>query len=117
MSEDTAIKGFSANTTITNALIQSVEACFAMCDLKVRVVGVTKIPTSIPNGLVTGMIGMNGKCTGFMTIEMTERASTLSVSGLLQDEFRTINSQVIDGVGELTNIIAGGIKSKLFNTA
>jgi len=116
MSDDSLIKGFSTNAIITNALIQSVEACFSMCDLKVRVVGITKIPTNIPGGLITGLIGMNGKCSGFMTLEMTERAATLAVSGLLQDEFRTINNQVVDGVGELTNIIAGGIKAKLYNS-
>jgi chemotaxis protein CheX len=116
MSDDTTIKGFSTNATITNALIQSVEACFSMCELKVRVVGVTKIPMNIPSGVITGMIGVHGKCSGFITLEMTERASTLAVSGLLQDEFRTINNQVIDGVGELTNIIAGGIKSKMYNS-
>lgn len=62
------------------------------------------------------MIGMNGKCTGFMTLTLTERVATLAVSGLLQDEFPKINGQVIDGVGELTNIICGGLKTRLHNT-
>lgn len=88
----------------------------SMCELKIRVVGVTKIPISLPGGHITGMIGLNGKCSGFMTLTMTERSSTLAVSGLLQDEFRTINGQVLDGIGELTNIMAGGLKSKVYET-
>jgi CheY-specific phosphatase CheX len=32
------------------------------------------------------------------------------VGGLLQDSFDALTGQVVDGVGELTNIIAGGIK-------
>lgn len=109
------IRGLVVNRTIVNSLILSVENAFKMCELTVRVVGVTRIPTQLPNALVTGMIGMGGKATGFMTVSMPKRVGTLAVSGLLQDEFDTINSQVVDGVGELTNIIAGGLKSRLSN--
>jgi chemotaxis protein CheX len=87
-----------------------------MCDLKVRVVGVTKIPIQLPDATVTGLIGLSGKCTGFISITMPERVATLAVSGLSMEEYKTINAQVVDGVGEITNIIAGGLKTKLFNT-
>ncbi len=110
------LKSFTLNTVILNAIIQSVENCFSMCSQTVRIVGISKIPTSLPKASITGMIGMNGKCTGFMTVSMPERVATLSVSGLLQDEFSAINHQVIDGVGELANIICGGLKTRLFNT-
>lgn len=114
---DTGIKGLNLNQPLVNAIIQSVEGALKMCELTVRAAGVTKIPTRLPNGLVTGMIGMGGKATGFMTISMPERVATLAVSGLLQDEFTKINSQVVDGVGELSNIIAGGFKTRLAGSA
>ena len=116
MSESGGLKSFTINTTIMNAVILSVENCFSMCELPVRVVSLSKVPSNLPNGYVTGMIGMNGKCTGFMTLTLPERVATLAVSGLLQDEFTKINSQVVDGVGELTNIICGGLKTRLYNT-
>jgi chemotaxis protein CheX len=112
----TEIKGLSLNPLITNSIIQSVESCFQMCDLKMRVVGVTRIPIQLPNTPVTGMIGLSGKCTGFISLTMPERVATLAVSGLSMEEYKTINAQVIDGVGEITNIIAGGLKTKLYNT-
>ena len=87
-----------------------------MCDLKMRVVGITKIPIQLPDAPVTGLIGLSGKCTGFISITMPERVATLAVSGLSMEEYKTINAQVIDGVGEITNIIAGGLKTKLYNT-
>lgn len=99
-----------------NSVIASVESGLSMCELNVRVVGLSCIPITLPEGRVTGMIGMNGKCTGFMTLILPERVATLAVSGLLQDEFPKLNSQVIDGVGELTNIICGGLKTRLYNT-
>ena len=110
------VKGLVLNSLIVNSLIASVEACIQMCDLKVRVVGVTKIPVQLPDAPVTGMIGMSGKCTGFISVTMPERVATLAVSGLSMEEYKTINAQVVDGIGEITNIIAGGLKTKLYNT-
>jgi len=110
------VKGLSLNSLIVNSLIASVEGCLQMCDLKMRVVGVTKIPIQLPDAPVTGLIGLSGKCTGFISITMPERVATLAVSGLSMEEYKTINAQVIDGVGEMTNIIAGGLKTKLYNT-
>ena len=116
MPEVNEIRGLSINYSVVNAIIQSVENCFQMCDTKVQIVGLTKVPTQLPSSAVTGMIGMSGKCTGFMTLNLPERAALLAVSGLLQDEFTQLNLQVVDGVGELTNIIAGGLKTRMYNT-
>jgi len=110
------VKGLSLNSLIVNSLITSVENCLQMCDLKVRVAGVTKIPVQLPSAPVTGLIGLSGKCTGFISVSMPERVATLAVSGLLMEEHKTINAQVVDGVGEITNVIAGGLKTRLYNT-
>ncbi len=118
MSQESAseIKGLTINALITNSIITSVESCLQMCDLKMRVVGATKIPVQLPRAPVTGMIGLSGKCTGFISLTMPERVATLAVSGLSMEEYTQVNAQVVDGVGEMTNIIAGGLKTKLYNT-
>jgi chemotaxis protein CheX len=87
-----------------------------MCNLTTRVVGASQIPIQFPSTHVTGLIGLSGKCTGFISIAMPERVAVAAVSGLSMETYKTINAQVIDGVGEITNIIAGGIKTKLYNT-
>ena len=110
------IKGLSLNSLLVNSLIGSVESCLQMCDLKIRVVGVTKIPVQLPDALVTGLIGLSGKCTGFISLSLSKRVATLAVSGLLMEEHKAIDAQVIDGIGEMTNVIAGGLKTKLSNT-
>jgi len=110
------IKGFSLNSLIVNSLIGSVESCLQMCDLKTRVAGITKIPVQLPDAPVTGLIGLSGKCTGFISLSMPIRVATLAVSGLLMEEHKVVNAQVIDGVGEMTNVIAGGLKTKLSTT-
>lgn len=87
-----------------------------MCDMTARCVGVAGVPMG-ENGLVTGIIGVHGKVSGFITVNMSERLVIRAVEGLLQDQFGKLTSQVVDGAGELTNIICGGIKSKLARTA
>ena len=110
------IKGLTLNSLIVNSLIVSVENCLQMCELEVRVVGITKIPVQLPNAPITGLIGLSGKCSGFISLSMSERVATLAVSRLSMEDCTTINAQVVDGVGEITNIVAGGLKTKLFNT-
>ena len=112
----TEIKGFYLNSLIVNSLIGSVESCLQMCDLSIRVAGVTKIPVQLPDAPVTGLIGLSGKCTGFISLSMPNRVATLAVSGLLLEEHKVVDAQVIDGVGEMTNVIAGGLKTKLSST-
>ena len=114
--EITGVKGLSLNSLIINSMIASVENCLQMCELKVRVAGVTKIPIQLPKVPVTGLIGLSGNCTGFISMSMPERVATIAVSKLLMEDYKAINAQVVDGIGEMTNIIAGGLKTKLFNT-
>jgi chemotaxis protein CheX len=44
---------------------------------------------------------------------MAESVAMSAVAGLLQERFDRLTPQVIDGVGEITNMIAGGIKKNL----
>lgn len=110
------IQGFHVNETIANAISASVESALKMCGHKVRVMGVSRIPTSVPNTALMGIVGMSGKNTGFLTVTLTEPVAMRAVSGILQEACEKVDLQVIDGVGELTNIVAGGVKSRLANT-
>jgi chemotaxis protein CheX len=78
-------------------------------------VSIATVPSS-NSGIVTGMIGVHGKVSGFITVNMAERVALHTVQGLLQESYPELSSQVVDGVGEITNIIVGGIKSTLGKT-
>ncbi|MGL4594453.1 MAG: chemotaxis protein CheX [Thermoguttaceae bacterium] len=119
MSQDTmlSISGLSINTIIVDSIVQSVFSCLKMCNRSVRVTGISKIPIQLQSAPVTGMIGANGKCTGFISVTMPTHVAKETVSGLTMEECKEINAQVIDGIGEITNIIAGGIKSRLYDTS
>ncbi|NQU22399.1 MAG: chemotaxis protein CheX [Candidatus Nealsonbacteria bacterium] len=103
---------FVADPVLTKAIIDGVNSCLSMCDTEARCVGVSTIPTSDP-GMITGMIGVHGTASGFITVNLAEEVAMSAVGGLLQDRFEKLTPQVIDGVGEMTNLISGGIKMGL----
>jgi CheY-specific phosphatase CheX len=112
MTSPAAVHGLSADPVQLNAIIESVNSCLTMCDLAVKCVGVSTVPVRDP-GSITGMIGVHGNVSGFITVNMAEPVAKALVSGLLQDSFETLSHQVIDGIGEVTNIVSGGIKKGL----
>jgi len=104
-----------ADPTLLGAVVTAVGSCLSMCQTEARCVGVSAIPLRDP-GNITGMIGVHGNSSGFVTVNLSDQVAMRSVGGLLEDTFESVNHQVIDGVGEITNIIAGGIKSNLSGT-
>ncbi len=105
------IAGF-AEPRLVKAVADSVNSALGMCGTAAHCVGVAAVPTR-ESGLITGMIGVHGKVSGFITVNMSERMAVRAVNGLLQDSFTHLTNQVVDGAGEITNIIVGGIKSGL----
>ncbi|MBN1908103.1 MAG: chemotaxis protein CheX [Pirellulales bacterium] len=105
----------AADPDILRAIVSAVESCLTMCDTTARCVGYSTVPVRDP-GNVTGLIGVHGDVSGFVTVNMAEQVARAAVAGLLQEHFDRLTPQVVDGVGEMTNIISGGIKSGLAKT-
>ncbi len=86
-----------------------------MCGVHTQCVGVSTVPPS-ETGIITGLIGVHGKVTGFVTVNVAERFATKAVEGLLPVNYGTLTAQVVDGLREITNVIGGGIKAQLAST-
>ena len=110
--EDTELNSLTIAPDLYNAVKTSVQSAMDMCGVKVRCVGVSAVPRQ-DSGSITGMIGVYGKVSGFLSYNVSEPFVIQAVEGLLQEEFGELTSQVVDGAGELTNIIGGGVKSAL----
>ena len=107
-----SLASLGVDAKIFKAITDAVESCLTMCDASAKWVGTSTVPMADP-GTVTGMIGIHGNVSGFITVNMAEKVALSAVGGLLQDQFHELDAQVIDGVGEMTNIISGGIKNGL----
>lgn len=65
-------------------------------------------------GIVTGLIGLAGSETkGNMMLSFDEPCVLDLVSKMLMEEHKSLTQDVLDAVGELTNIITGGTKKEL----
>ncbi|SDN24337.1 chemotaxis protein CheX [Desulfonauticus submarinus] len=62
------------------------------------------------HGDISGIIGFsspNGKNKGSMSVTFTEQSALGVIGQMLGEEFTELNKDVIDAVGELTNMISG----------
>lgn len=109
------LNALNVDQQLYNSIVDGVESGLAMCGITARCVSVSNIPIK-ETGTVTGLIGVHGGVSGFITVNMAEEFARAAVGGLLQDRCDKLTREVIDGVGELTNIISGGIKKGLYGS-
>jgi len=62
---------------------------------------------------ISGIIGLSGKAVGTVVVSFSEKVALESASAMLMMEATTIDDDVIDAVGELTNMVAGAAKAEL----
>ncbi|MBI5017385.1 MAG: chemotaxis protein CheX [Deltaproteobacteria bacterium] len=62
---------------------------------------------------VSGIVGITGQVQGFVVLSFRRSTALHVVGGFLGETIGTVDEQVIDAVGELANIVAGGAKRVL----
>jgi len=62
-------------------------------------------------GDISGIIGITGDATGSLAISFTERCICDVVNSMLGENHASINAEIIDAVGELTNMISGAARN------
>ncbi len=70
-------------------------------------------PARAPLHEVTGVIGLSGKATGVVVVSFSESLAVRAAAAMLLREPVEVDDDVVDAVGELTNMIAGGAKAEL----
>ncbi|MDP6442874.1 MAG: chemotaxis protein CheX [Pirellulaceae bacterium] len=93
--------------------VASTQSVFTtMLGLELQRVNFCAIDADRPSYEVNGVIGFAGGITGNIVLSMTSSLAWEVVSGLLQAESPD-TEELVDAVSELTNMIAGGAKSRL----
>lgn len=62
---------------------------------------------------VSGIIGLSGQAQGTVVLSLEQSVALQATATLLMCETSEINSDVVDAVGELTNMVAGSAKAQL----
>lgn len=64
---------------------------------------------TIPPGL-SAIVGFGGKISGFIAIHLPPQSACMLAGQLLGMKFETVDEIVADAMGEMVNMIAGGLK-------
>jgi chemotaxis protein CheX len=62
---------------------------------------------------VSGIIGMSGSAVGTVVVSLSRDVALMSASRMLMMEATEIDDDVVDAVGEITNMVAGAAKAQL----
>ena len=62
---------------------------------------------------ISGVIGLSGKAVGTVVVSFSESVALKAASTMLLTQATEINDDVLDAVGELTNMVAGAAKVEL----
>ncbi len=68
-----------------------------------------------PDYDVSGVIGLTGKASGSVVVSLEKGVALSATEALIGSTADTLNEDVVDAVGELTNMIAGSAKAALAN--
>jgi len=98
-----------------NPVIEGLENVFrTMLNSTVERVGLGLMENNQALHPVSCIIGISGKGVGTIVLSM-ERSVAMKVAGimLMMDDIKEIDNDVLDAVGEITNMICGDAKAKL----
>lgn len=68
---------------------------------------------AVPTECLTALIGLSGSARGVVTVVLPVRTAMAIVNRMLGEEYQTVNDDVVDGLAELANLVAGGAKARL----
>lgn len=68
-----------------------------------------------PTHEVSAIIGLSGRVSGSVVVSFSTNVALKGAGEMLLTEYDDVNAEVVDAVGELTNMIAGGAKAAMDN--
>jgi len=113
-----AVAGLPLDLGVDPALLRGVifgtHIGLQMTHAKMAPIGASRITTARHG--ITVMVGLVGRHSGNMAINLSESAALRLAGALLGTPFQEIDEDCVDAIMELGNMVAGGIKSTLANT-
>ena len=101
-------------SVIVGAVQQATESVFSMMlDLPVEIQPHQTVPQPDPVDGVVALLGFTGPWTGTGVLYCDERFACKIGSAMLMTEVTQINGDVLDGLGEVANMVLGNFKESL----
>ena len=96
---------------LVDLIIRSTNAGLKMTGVEPVPVGISVLPARSQD--LSVVIGLVGRRTGTVTLNVSQRATLYLASQFTGSELAAVDEEVFDAVGEITNIIAGNLKAEL----
>ncbi len=80
------------------------------CPVKMGAPGIAADDGGTPD--IIGVIGLSGTAQGTVALKLPVKTALKIVGRMVGMDFKSVDSSIIDGIGELVNIIAGNAKGK-----
>jgi len=96
-----------------NPFIMSVRELFESmleCDVKIGPPAIAVDDKGPPD--IIGVIGLSGTAQGTVALKLPVQTALKIIGRMVGTDFKSVDSSIIDGIGELVNIIAGNAKAK-----
>ena len=68
---------------------------------------------NLAKGDVTGIIGLTGTIKGSLALSFSTGSILKIVSNMLGEEITSLNSEIRDAVGEITNMVSGAARKRI----
>jgi chemotaxis protein CheX len=65
----------------------------------------------VPSHEVSSIIGISGEVSGSVVINLSEKTALQLASALLGDQLSELDSDCVDAIGEIANMVAGNAKN------
>ncbi len=101
----------AVDACLLNAAITSTREGLGMCGVEPKAVGASCF--TAPRNPMSIIVGLVGKTSGSVTLNITEKGMLHLVSKLLCEECERVDEDSIDGILEIGNMIAGRLKVAL----
>lgn len=69
--------------------------------------------SNLAKGDVSGIIGITGTIKGSLALSFSAGSILRIVSNMLGEEMQSVNGEIRDAVGELTNMVSGAARKKI----
>lgn len=97
-----------------NPVVSSLEEAFkTMLGVTVTRSGLNLMENNQALHPVSGIIGVSGKGVGTIVLSLSKPVAIKAASTMLMMEIDDLTDDVLDAVGELTNMVSGGAKARL----
>jgi chemotaxis protein CheX len=108
------LKDWTMRVEYINPFIRSLKNAFhTMLGCEVERGEISLKRETAPSFHISGVVGLSGRAVGTVVLSLSEEVAVKAASTMLMTDMTEVDADVIDAIGELTNMVAGAAKAEL----